>query len=286
MKPILRAFTDFLGTAIGNAIGTVALGLFFALAKSYKDGIEFLSIFADWRLLVSPFLVAALTVVVVLLAVKAVRLQRGRKADRDTLSQLGVRLFSKHETPEEKQADWSQMASDLKEDINSSIWILGSTGKETFGGPNSPLGAVLRGHKNALRVILLRPFSKGFERRYKEVQQDEGSFLEETLDAIDFCSELKRKYKVDIELKVCSEVAIWKMVVTSRQLWLQYYAPGVHVEDTPLYCFESLQGDKGLYAALKSVFHKRWTLDNNPKIDLDRWRRSDAVREWWDRLKE
>lgn len=270
---------------LGHATATAGLSLFFTWAKSFKDNVRFGELILNWREVVSPIVVAFLIVLVIALVVKYVKASRAFRGSRETLKMLGVRLFSSHSTIEEKNSDWDQMKSDLSASSSSSVlWLLGATGKDTFGSPSAPLCDVLRTYKQPVRILLLRPYSKGFDKRVLELNVNARTYTDQILDAVDCCSELKKHYGVDVELRVYSEVAIWKMVITSTQLWLQYYAPKEHVDNTPLYCFESVNGDMGLHSALKSVFQKRWSLDSNPKINLDSWQRSKATKSYWDGL--
>jgi hypothetical protein len=275
----------FFGTVIGHVIGTVILGLILTYIKSLRDNVQVSDLLSNGRELISPFVVAVLLVLVIALVVKYLKTKRLWNADRETLIKLGVRLFSNHFEPEERKLDWQNIASDLTAtNKTTSLWLLGATGRETFGHSTAHLCDVMRTYKSSVRVLLLRPYSKGFDRRVLELSHNANDYISEILDAIDFCADLKKNYGIDIELKVYSEVAIWKMIITSTQLWLQYYAPKIHVDKTPLYCFESMQEDMGLYSALKSVFQKRWNLDGNPQINLDTWLRSGADENYWRNL--
>lgn len=285
MKHLLNWASHFFQGWLGHATGTAVLGLLFTWGKSLKDDVKFGALLLNWRELISPLVVAVLVVLVITLVIKYVKTSRLLHSNQGTLKKLGVRLFSSHLTDEEKKSDWIQTAADLSgSNLLSPLWMLGATGKETFGSSTAPLCDVLRNYRQPVRILLLRPYSKGFDRRVSDLNTNSENYAAEILDAIDFCVELKKRYQVDIELRVYSEIAIWKMIITSTQLWLQYYAPKKHVDDTPLYCFESVHQDMGLYSALKSVFQKRWVLDQNPKINLDNWQRSSTSREFWDQL--
>lgn len=282
MKKFLLPLLHFFSTTAGHALGTFLLGIFLTWLKAARDQQEFLNYAFNWRELISPFVVATLASVVVVIVTKYVREHQKWKRDRATLKKLGVYLFSSHTTDEEKRKDWSLVSNDLgTAGTKSPLWILGATGKGTFGNATSPLCETLRAYAQPIRVLLIRPYSTGFDRRVRELNVNAGEYASDVHDAIDFCVDLKRRRNKDIEVKVYSELAIWKMMITSSQLWLQHYGPKRHVDDMPMYCFEFLENEASLYDALKSVFLKRWVSDGNPSIDLVTWNRSAANENYW-----
>lgn len=275
----------FFGTTIGHAIGTLTLGLILTWFKSVRDKISFLEVLLNWREIISPITISVLIFLLFALAIKYVKINSQYKANLETLQHLGVKLFSLHSTTEEKREDWEMAKGHLAVSSKESpLWILGATGKETFGSSQAPLCDAIRKYEQPIRVLLLRPYSKGFERRITELNVNSANYEEEILDAIDFCAELKRRHSKDIEIKVYSEIAIWKMILTSKELWLQYYPPTRHVDDSPIYCFEFKGDPLGLYSAFKSVFSKRWMLDQNPMLDLVNWNRAKVDKAYWQSL--
>jgi hypothetical protein len=51
----------------------------------------------------------------------------------------------------------------------------------------------------------------------------------------------------------------WKMIITSRTAWIQYYSPGgPHVDQTPVYRFDANNDGQGLYYLFKMEFERIW----------------------------
>ena len=50
----------------------------------------------------------------------------------------------------------------------------------------------------------------------------------------------------------------WKMIITSRTAWLQYYAPGKHVDETPVWRLDSTEHGNGLYHIFAMEFERIW----------------------------
>ena len=184
MKKFLHWLSHFLQGWLGHATATAGLSLFFTWAKSSRDNVKFGELILNWKEIVSPVVVAVLAVLVVALVVKYVKANRAFKGSRETLKMLGVRLFSNHSTPEEKNSDWDQMKSDLNSTSSSSVlWLLGATGKDTFGSPSAPLCEVLRAYKQPVRILLLRPYSKGFDKRVVELNVNAQTYTDQIMDA-------------------------------------------------------------------------------------------------------
>jgi hypothetical protein len=51
----------------------------------------------------------------------------------------------------------------------------------------------------------------------------------------------------------------WKLIVTSRTVWMQYYMPNSkHVADTPCWRFDLTSTDDGLYHYFSMEFQRIW----------------------------
>jgi hypothetical protein len=275
----------FASATLGHTLGVMVLGSLGVWYKSFRDGVSFSSYLGSPKELVSPAIIAVLVVSLVFQFVKRAKLAKLNKSHNDTLQMLGVRLVSRHHTVEEKSLDWSLIVDSFqKSSNNSELWILGANGVETFSASTSPLCNLLRTYNKPIRVLLLKPYSKGFNKRTSEINANAQKYADEIIDSIDFCAQLKTTHGRDIELKLYSEIAIWKMLRISSEVWLQNYAPNKPVEDMPLYCFRSLEADGNLYDAFVSVFSKRWLMDGNPQIDLSKWKRSMGTKKYWSSL--
>lgn len=288
MRKIINSIVHFLGTTLGHTLGTTVFAFLLLWFKTVRDNVSFVTYFTSAKEWFSPLFSAVLFSMVLWLFVKLARITKQKESLESTLDVLGVKLVSEHLTESDKDLDWQLMQTSIKSTSNlSDLWILGATGKETFSKSNAPLCAVVKDYRKPIRVLLIRPYSKGFIRRTRDLGVNHDLYIDEILDSIDFCSDLKIKHGRDIELKVYSEFAIWKMLRTTDELWLQYYAPRIHVEDTPLYCFSAKKAElseKSLYDAFASIFMKKWTEDHNSQIDLSTWKRNAADKSFWDSL--
>lgn len=282
MKNIKNWLKHIASLTLEHGLVVVILGAIGVLIKSIRDGVSFREYLSNPKELVSPAIIAVLLLALISQFYKRAQLAKLNKNHNETLELLGVRLVSRHHTLEEKALDWGLIVDSFSKSSNSSeLWILGANGKETFSSSASPLCDLLKTYNKPIRVLLLKPYSKGFLKRTSEINANEQKYAEEIIDSIDFCAQLKTTHGKDIELKLYSEHAIWKMLRISSEVWLQNYAPKKPVEDMPLYCFRSLKDDGNLYDAFVSIFSKRWLSDGNPQIDLNKWKRSMATKKYW-----
>ncbi len=241
----------------------------FSLLKAAKDDTDLSYIWQHPKELVSPALITVLAMTVISLLAVVLR-------QKHTLAQFGVRLFSKHDSKDSKKKDWSMLRSDLTDASNekSPLWLLGATGKETFSGAASPLYDEVRNYEGEIKVLLIRPESFAFKSRCRNLKVSADTYLEEILDSIDYCKDLAVKGK-SITVKLYDQHPIWKMVMTTRVLWVQYYKHNTHVDNTPMYSFEYRKEGSSLFDGFRTVFTKRWSHDNSLPIDLEKFVRSD-----------
>lgn len=264
LKWLWKNLLSFLGHTAGAAIILFAL----TAGKAAKDQTTLGYFWAHPGELISPAVVTLLLIMVVSLIAMVIR-------QKNTLANFGVRLFSKHDSLEVKKRDWGLLKDDLERASgeHSPIWILGATGKETFSAATSPLFDCLQEYKGDIKVLLIRPNSFAFNNRCQGLGLADQRYLDEILDSIDYCKQLHAKGK-SIELTLYDSLPIWKMVMTTRVLWVQYYHDRKHVDDTPMYSFEYGGHDATLFEGFRTVFRKRWALDNSKKVDLGAFVRS------------
>ena len=252
----------------GHVVAASVVLIIFTALKALRDDNTFSYYLSNWRELVSPALVTLLVMTVVSLYMMVHR-------QKKTLSSFGVRLFSKHDGAEAKGRDWSLMKKDLVSASaeKSALWVLGATGKETFSGSASPLFDSLRAYEGDIKILLIQPMSFAFNSRCRGLRMSHDGYLEEILDSIDYCRDLLKRGR-SVELKLYHTLPIWKMLMMSRVLWVQYYKENMHVDDTPMYCFEFRGDGATLFDGFRSVFQKRWNLDDSKLVDLSRFVRS------------
>lgn len=253
----------------GHAAGAAAVLFLWTLVKSIRDSNALSYYWEHPGELLSPAIVA-------ILASACVAMIRIVLRQRRTLASFGVRLFSMHDSPEVKKSDWAALKKDIERASleRSPLWILGATGKETFAGSTAPLFDTLRAYEGEIKILLVRPKSFAFEHRCQDLGVAEERYLNEILDSIDYCKDLQSRTGRSVELKLYEALPIWKMVLTTRVLWVQFYKPGTHVDQTPMYCFEFGGEHSTLFDGFRAVFKKRWLHDGSHVVDLKKFIRS------------
>ena len=273
MKRILHWIWHNIIAFGAHAFAALVLMLLLTALKAAKENLTFAEVLNNWHDLISPAIITILLSAMVGLFLINLR-------QRNTLASFGVRLFSHHDNPDTKKRDWAGVCEDLRASSaeRGTLRMLGATGKETFSGATSPLFDVLKTHEGDIKILLVRPNSFAFSSRCKSLRISTDSYLEEILDSIDYCKTLVHQHGRSIELKLYDQIPIWKMLITSRTLWVQYYKSNAHVDNTPMYCFEYKGEGTTLFDGFRSVFEKRWNLDGSKKVDLPRF-----VRAEWER---
>ncbi len=254
---------------LGHAVGALVIFLLYAAAKTIKDQTTLANYLTHPEELISAAMVT-------LLLTTCIALFRIVIKQRRMLTSFGVRLFSKHDTPEVKKSDWAAVCADIKRasDEHSPLWILGATGKETFSSPTSPLFDALRTFSGEIKVLLVRPNSVAFDHRCNSLGLSKDNYTGDILDSIEYCKELVTKKGRSVELKLYESPPIWKMFLTNRVLWVQYYKPGEHVDKTPIYCFKYVGTESTLFDGFRTVFQKRWSHDASKNVQLEGFVRS------------
>lgn len=186
---------------------------------------------------------------------------------REIVNQAGLSGYWAHSTPDEKAADWTSCANEIGNSQTNDLRILGATGWETFGSPQSPLHKTLKDFHGEIKILLISPDCDTFKERARALHINEADYAQEIQDSIAYCAQLKKLGK-SITVKQYKQTPIWKMIFTNNYLWLQYYHPSKHVDNTPVYTFFSNKSHTSLYHPLIDVFRKRWDRDKNPVLSL------------------
>ncbi len=176
------------------------------------------------------------------------------------LEGIGLREFSPHDSDERRTQDWDSCLVELNRSKPNVLCILGATGWETFGSPQSPLHDLLKHFQGRIHILLLKPDAAGFKKRTADLNRNEASYADEISSSVDYCKTLKGRYHKNIELKLYEDEPIWKMIFSDQYLWLQYYDPARDVDDTPVYTLQTrgAENQSSLYYPLIRVFERRW----------------------------
>lgn len=271
---VIRSIAHWLGHQatgfVGHALGTVLFMGVWTFFKSWRDNYSFSYYWDHPTELFSPAVISILAMLS--LGLGRIVFDRNKLVanQKKMLASFGVRLFSRHDSEEARKSDWTALAADLavasKE--HSPLWIMGATGKETFSAASSPLFDVIRNYEGEVKILLIKPKSFAFHHRCKGLKVADDDYLEQILDSIEFCKETVARKNRSIELKLYESLPIWKMILTSRALWVQYYTPTDHVENTPLYCFEYRSEAPTLFEGFRAIFQERWSHGHNQALDL------------------
>lgn len=274
MKKFLTCIVSWLvhqsTSFFGHAAGVVIFMALYTGVKAFKDDHRLEFYLNNPAELVSPAVVAVLTMLVIGLSTLVTK-------QRKSLLNFGVRLFSKHDSEDAKRDDWALLCSDVKRASSekTTLWILGATGRETFAGTSSPLHDVVKKYEGEIRVLLIRPGSEAFKKRCGGLGMAESKYLDQILDSIDFCKDLASQQLNSVQLRLYEGIPIWKMIMTNRVLWVQFYKPSTHFDNTPMYCFEFRDDGSTLFDGFRTVFTKRWDHDGSKHVDLASFVRSD-----------
>ena len=185
--------------------------------------------------------------------------------NREILASVGVSGFWLHSETDEKQTNWESCKARVLADHPNELRILGATGWETFGKPESPLHNVLQSFRGEIRILLIKPKCSAFKVRAKALGIKERDYEKEIKQSIAFCEELRDKGK-SIIVKLYEQTPIWKMIFTEKYMWLQHYKTDEHVDNTPVYTLFANDSETSLYFPLIDVFRKRWDYDNNETV--------------------
>ncbi len=185
--------------------------------------------------------------------------------NREIISAVGLNAFWPHTTSGQKASDWKGCQALIEEAPPDNLRILGVTGWDTFGSEKAPLHDLVQNFKGEIRILLIMPGCDAFKMRALALGINETDYEQDVRKTLDVCSALKAKGK-SISVKLYKQTPIWKMIFTNNYLWLQYYKPDAHVDNTPVYTFFANKSGTSLYFPLVDVFRKRWERDGNKQV--------------------
>ncbi len=203
------------------------------------------------------FTVAFLIVVISLAVSALVRTGISSYKRRQLVQRVGLSGYWPDAKADENSDAWLALRNHIYSQGNSTLYILGATGLDTFGKRGSPLWQSVDEFKGEIRVILLAPDSKHLPLRAKSVGMSEIQYREQISMAINQLTEWKaqghrvRHYLYDA-------LPNWKILLTSKLVWVQYYRPHQNVQDTPVYQFYATENRFGIHEAFRVEFLRIW----------------------------
>jgi hypothetical protein len=154
-------------------------------------------------------------------------------------------------------APWNDLCSEIARNDNGVLLILGANGVETFGRPGAPLYETMQQFRGLVRVILTDPDSPQTAGRAATVNVSMAEYKRAIAASVKRLRDLKHQQH-SIEGRYYAGQPNWKLIITSRTCWLQYYAPGKHVDETPVWRFDTTEHGDGLYHLFAMEFERIW----------------------------
>jgi hypothetical protein len=166
-------------------------------------------------------------------------------------------------------APWEAVRSEILRPENNILYILGANGADTFGRSGSPLYDCLRQFRHDTRVILVSPKSREVVGRSEAVGMDPEDYIAAIDASVRRLKELRRQQHA-IEARYYDGQPNWKLIITSRTVWMQYYMPnGLHVDATPCWRFDLTTTNDGLYHYFSMEFNRVWRRCESSQVDLN-----------------
>lgn len=295
LRKFLQHYRDHF---VYHVITWPCVALLFAFVKASTNSLSGLSNLVQWasenpwRALTYTLIVTVLAYLVVVVLIHLWRRSSQLLAAYKTIRNVGIEAFWPQQNPDSPQPGWEDCVAKIATEAPSELCILGLTGAATFAHSQSPLRNAVEKHQGSILILLIDPTSRAFEQRVRELGHSDlhsevdlnNRFIGEIEDTLAFCRTLARKSVTElrrIEVRAYDLPAIWKMVIFGDYLWLQQYAPRVHVEQSSAVMFHK-RVESSMYYPLERVFYNRWALGKE-KIWLKRHedgKLTDAVPTW------
>lgn len=213
-----------------------------------------ISVFLDSNLhFIEPLLTLIIFMLFAILGRVIIHYQKGSMAKAS-----GMFFYS----PNLKERQVNKSEKFLRQEANKCvhIHILGASGWNTFGYPDSPLYEGLQRCGEA-QIILLNPLSPAINQRAKDIGQEIEDYKKEIIMSLKYIRKLilKGDNQNRIQVKMYSSYPGWKLVILGRYIWMQWYPNDDHVRDSPCYAFQSdIDENRSIYSQLFAQFKKRW----------------------------
>jgi hypothetical protein len=164
-------------------------------------------------------------------------------------------------------APWTDLCAEILRHDNRMLFILGANGIDTFGRPGSPLFDAMQNFLGQTRVILIDSNSEHTSGRAATVSQPVQEYKKAIASSVRRLRDLRHQQH-SIEGRYYDGLPNWKMIITSRTAWIQYYVPSQHVADTPVWRFDSTAEGSGLYNLFAMEFERIWRRCEPNKMNL------------------
>ncbi|MBS0249392.1 MAG: hypothetical protein JSR61_22500 [Proteobacteria bacterium] len=174
-----------------------------------------------------------------------------------------------HAKHEDGGAPWGDLCAEITRPENNILYILGANGIDTFGRPGSPLYSAMRQFPGTIRAILIRPNSDEVRGRSQAVGMDTYEYNSAIRTSVSRLRELKRQQH-SVEGRYYDGQLNWKLIITNRTIWVQYYLPGAgHVDSTPVWRLDSTASEGSFYRYFYLEFDRIWRRCQTFPMELD-----------------
>jgi hypothetical protein len=173
-------------------------------------------------------------------------------------AKLGIGGRWAHSARDGSGAPWNELSQEILRAENNVLDILGANGLETFGEPGAPLYDTLQKFSGTTRVILLHPTSSETTGRARSVNIAVRTYRKAILASQARVRDLRKSHHA-VDGRFYDGQPNWKMIITSRTAWVQYYIPGgVHVAATPVFRFDVSDDASCFYNLFHMEFDRIW----------------------------
>lgn len=168
-------------------------------------------------------------------------------------------------TDGEGGAPWPDLCAEIARPDNNILYLLGANGAETFGEPKSPLYQVMTTFHGQVHVVLADPDSEHTAARARAVKANLTEYKRAVRTSVARLRTLRGQLRA-VEGRYYTGQPNWKMIITSRTAWVQYYLPhGGHVNETAVWRFDATPNGTGLYHIFQMEFERVWRrCERNP----------------------
>lgn len=157
--------------------------------------------------------------------------------------------------------DWEFFLETVKKEKSNNLKILGASGVETFCDPESPLHDLIETFKGEVQVLMLNPFSSAKDERADSLKGSgctRANYRDDIKKSLNYLSKLSTRKNGLVKYKVYDHLPSWKMVMTDKYLWLQYYFPGDHVANSVVHIYYKNNDETSMYMPYFNEFNRLW----------------------------
>lgn len=173
------------------------------------------------------------------------------------IESFGSHLFSERQDKDQQKKDWQHFLELVKEENPSTIRILGASGCDTFYSENSPLHLLIKNFTGSVRILMLDADCPSVAERARSLNSKVSDYRNDVRKSFRYLKKL-RETKELLSVRLYSHLPNWKMVLTDKYLWLQYYTSDSHVEDTVVYIIYKNNDNHSLYTPFLYEFSRLW----------------------------